>query len=85
VFYVYVLKSIKDGNIYTGYTSSIELRYKQHKNGLVKSTKNRRPMKLIYFEAYLDKIDAKKREKYLKAGGKAKNDLKLQIKNSLGP
>ena len=42
-------------------------------------------MKLIYFEAYLDKIDAKKREKYLKAGGKAKNDLKLQIKNSLGP
>jgi len=76
---------LKDGNIYTGYTSNIKLRHEEHKNGLVKSTKFRRPIKLVYFEAYLDKVDAEEREKYLKAGGKAKNDLKLQIKNSLGP
>ncbi len=55
----------------------------QHQLGLVKSTKNRRPLKLVYYEAFLDKKDAQDREKYLKSGGKAKIGLKLQIKNSL--
>jgi putative endonuclease len=83
MYYVYILKSEKDNNIYTGFTSNIKLRFEEHKNGLVKSTKNRRPLKLIYCEVYLSKVDAKKREKYLKSGGKAKNDLKSQIAESL--
>ncbi|MEI8068010.1 MAG: GIY-YIG nuclease family protein [Candidatus Shapirobacteria bacterium] len=83
MFYVYILKSIKDGNIYTGYTSNLKRRIIEHNLGKVISTKNRHPLNLIYYEGYLNKEDAKNREKYLKSGGKAKNDLKLQIVNSL--
>ncbi len=83
MFYVYILKSIKDSCVYTGYTSNLEQRLQQHQLGLVKSTKNRTPLKLIYYEAYLSKTDAQKRERYLKSGGKAKNDLKSQISDSL--
>jgi len=83
VYYVYVLKSLKDQKIYTGYSSDLKRRILEHKSGLVKSTKKRLPVKLIYYEAFLDKKDAQDREKYLKSGGKAKIGLKLQIKNSL--
>ena len=83
MYYVYILKSLKDQQIYTGYSSNLKKRISQHQLGLVKSTKNRRPVKLVYYEAFLDKKDAQNREKYLKSGGKAKISLKLQIKNSL--
>jgi putative endonuclease len=83
MYYVYILKSLKDGNIYTGYSNNLKRRIEQHQLGLVKSTKNRLPIKLIYYEAFLDKKDAQERERYLKSGGKAKISLKLQIKNSL--
>ncbi len=83
MYYVYILKSLKDENIYTGYSSDLKKRFSQHRSGEVKSTRNRRPLKLIYYEAYFDKKDAQIREKYLKSGGKAKISLKLQIKNSL--
>jgi len=83
VYYVYILKSCKDNKIYTGYSSDLKRRILEHKSGLVKSTRNRLPVRLIYYEAFLNKEDAKNREKYLKSGGKAKISLKLQIKNSL--
>lgn len=85
VYYVYVLQGLKDGKIYTGYTSNLKLRYKEHINGLVRSTRRRLPVKLVYYESYASEVDARRREKYLKSGGKAKNDLKLQIRNCLGP
>ena len=66
MFYIYVLHSEKDGNLYTGYTRDLNLRFEQHQKGYVESTKNRRPFKLIYFEACLEQADALKREKYLK-------------------
>jgi len=65
-YYTYVLKSIADGKFYTGYSKNIKLRFEQHCKGLVDSTKNRRPLILIYFEACLSKEDAIHREKYLK-------------------
>ena len=65
-YFVYVLLSEKDGKKYTGYTKDIKLRLQQHNKGLVASTKNRRPLKLIYFEACLNQQDATRREKYLK-------------------
>ncbi len=67
-FYTYVLKSNKDGNIYTGCTNNLKQRLEQHNSGLVHSTKHRRPLELIYFEACLDKNDAYRRERYLKTG-----------------
>lgn len=64
--YVYVLKSDRDKKLYTGYTKNLKLRFEQHKKGLVESTKDRRPLKLIYYEACLNRQDATHREKYLK-------------------
>ena len=61
-----MLKSEKDGKNYTGYTQNLKLRFEQHHKGQVDSTKNRRPLKLIYFEACLNQQDATHREKYLK-------------------
>lgn len=77
-YYVYVLHSEKDGKMYTGYTQNLELRFEQHQKGEVTSTKDRRPLKLIYFEACLDQQDATHREKYLKT-----HYGKMFIKNRL--
>ena len=65
-YYVYVLLSEKDNKFYTGYTKNLKLRFERHKKGLVESTKDRRPLKLIYHEACLNQQDATHREKYLK-------------------
>jgi putative endonuclease len=65
-YYVYILQSEVDNKFYTGYTKNIELRFEQHNSGKVESTKNRRPLKIIYFEACLNQQDATHREKYLK-------------------
>lgn len=65
-YFTYVLKSEKDNKFYTGYTNNLKLRFEQHRKGLVESTKDRRPLKLIYFEACLLQKDATHREKYLK-------------------
>lgn len=83
MYYVYILKSIKDNKIYTGYSSNLKRRISEHKDGKVTSTSLRRPLKLIYYEAYLSEKDAREREMYLKSGGKAKTTLKFQIRNSL--
>jgi putative endonuclease len=52
VFYVYVLKSKKDGFCYTGSTSDLRHRLIEHNAGLVRSTAPRRPFVLVYYEAY---------------------------------
>lgn len=65
-YYTYILKSLKDNKFYTGYTKNIKLRFEEHNKGLVDSTKDRRPLILIYFEACLNQSDALHREKYFK-------------------
>ena len=67
MYYTYVLLSEKDNHFYTGYTQDLKLRFEQHNKGYVESTRDRRPLKLVYYEACLDKSDAAKREKYLKS------------------
>ena len=81
-FYVYVLKSERDGKFYTGYTRNLERRFEAHKNGQVKSTANRRPLKLIYYEACLNQEDATHREKYLKTTY-GKRYIKNRLRNFL--
>ena len=66
MFYTYILQSNKDNKFYTGYTKNLKLRFEQHQKGLIKSTKNRRPLKLIYYESCLNQQDATHREKYFK-------------------
>jgi len=64
--YTYILHSLKDKKLYTGYTNNLKSRFEEHMKGYVKSTQKRGPLKLIYSEACLDKKDALHREKYLK-------------------
>ena len=72
MYYTYVLYSKKDGNFYTGFTQDLKQRFEHHNKGYVESTKGRRPLKLVYYEACLNKDDATHREKYLKTyNGKA--------------
>jgi len=78
MYYTYVLLSLKDKKMYTGYTKDLKLRFEKHVKGLVESTKDRRPLKLIYYEACLDRNDATHREKYLKT-----HYGKMFIKNRL--
>ena len=66
-YYVYVLRSLKDGNLYVGATQDLRLRLQQHEAGNVQSTAHRRPLELIYYEACRSQHDAFKREKYLKS------------------
>jgi putative endonuclease len=77
-----VLYSLKDGNLYIGYSSDVFQRLEQHNAGENASTKFRRPLKLIFYEAYLYKEDAIRREKYFKTS-KGKRALKLMLKNTL--
>jgi putative endonuclease len=86
-YYIYVLRSIKDLNYYTGYTENLKKRLQEHSKGLVNSTKNRRPLDLVYFEGCLNQQDATKREKYLKTTyGKRYigNRIKNYLNNSTG-
>jgi putative endonuclease len=66
MFYTYVLKSKKDTNLYYGYTKDLAQRFEEHRRGKVESTKNRRPLVLVYYEACLTQTDALQRERYFK-------------------
>lgn len=81
MYYVYILISEKDKLLYTGYTNNLKSRYKAHINGFVKATKFRRPVKLIYYEAYINELDARRRELFLK-GGNGKILMKEQLKEA---
>ncbi len=67
-YYVYILQSIKDRSLYIGFTTDLNKRFKQHNDGESSATKPFRPYKLIFYEACLNRIDAKNREQYLKGG-----------------
>ena len=82
MYYVYLLISEKDGNFYTGSTADLKRRFKEHNSGLVNSTKNRLPLKLIYYEACLNETDARNRERYLKSG-MGKKYLRNRLKSYL--
>ena len=84
-YYVYVLQN-ENGNWYTGCTSDLEKRLKDHGNGRSNHTRVRGPYHLIYYEACMNSKDAYNREKYLKTGiGKRylKNRLKLHLQGAI--
>jgi len=82
MYYTYVLQSEKDGKFYTGYTQNLKLRFEYHQKGRIESTKNRRPLRLIYYEACLNKADSTKREAYLKTYN-GKRFLRNRLKSYL--
>ena len=79
MYYVYVLKSEKDGTTYIGSTEYLERRIEEHNRGKTKSIKHKLPVKLVYYEAYLTKTLALKRENRLKKNSFAKEQLLNRI------
>ena len=77
MYYVYILKSNKDNSLYIGYTTNLKQRFSDHNNGLSLFTKNKRPYKLIFYEAFSNRVDAKDRENYLKSGWGLRSIKKL--------
>lgn len=82
MYYVYVLQSSKDSSLYIGYTSNLEKRFNEHNQGLSQATKYKRPYKLLFYEAFLSKGDARNREDYLKSGWGFRSIKKL-LKHTL--
>ena len=83
MYYVYIIKSIKDKQLYIGYTNNLPRRIKEHNSKLNTSTKSRTPFKLVYYEAYHNQQDAIKRESNLKLHAKALAQLTRRIRNSV--
>ena len=81
-WYVYVLRSLKDRETYTGLTNDLRKRFKQHSDGLTSSTKGRRPLELIYYEMCRHEDDARSRELFLKSG-MGKRYIKNRLKRFL--
>lgn len=65
-FYVYVLESDVKGDWYVGFTTDLRRRAEEHNKGQNRSTKSRSSWQVIYYEAHANKLDALRREKYLK-------------------
>ena len=78
MFYVYVLKSPVHGQIYIGYTADLRTRFKAHQE-----REGRRGWVLVYYEAYRNEKDARKREQMLKHYGNAKQSLLKRLEISL--
>ena len=81
-YYVYTLFSLKDKKLYTGFTTDLKDRLSRHARGEVRSTLNRRPLKLIHYEYFINEKDAKAREVFLKSGF-GRNNLKQALKRTL--
>ncbi len=66
-WYVYIVECI-DTSLYTGITTELIRRVEEHNNSSkgAKYTKNRRPVKLVYFEESTDRSSASKREYEIK-------------------
>ncbi|OIO18285.1 hypothetical protein AUJ29_00155 [Candidatus Kuenenbacteria bacterium CG1_02_38_13] len=80
-YYVYVLFG-RSNKLYIGRTNDLERRYNEHKQGKVWTTSRMLPVKLIFYEFFLSKNDAVRRERYLKTN-KGKSTLKLMLRDYL--
>ena len=81
-YYVYILKSLKNNSLYIGYTIDLRTRFRRHNNREIIATKPFTPYKLIFYEAFSDRIDAKNREEYLK-GGYGRRSIKALLRRYL--
>jgi putative endonuclease len=83
IYYVYVLKSVRFKELYIGQTNDLKRRFAEYNEKKNISTKHKAPFKLVYYEAYFSKSDAKHRENMLKRFSGSMTHLKKRIKNSI--
>ncbi|MBI3405479.1 MAG: GIY-YIG nuclease family protein [Acidobacteria bacterium] len=75
MYFVYVLRSQTNGKLYTGQAKFPVQRLGQHNQGVSKSTRGRGPWEIVYQENYATRLEAIRRERYLKSG-KGREELK---------
>jgi len=80
--YVYILYSHKLKKIYKGCTTDLKTRLTNHNIGRVRSTKKGKPWELIYYEAFINKIDSRREELFLKSG-KGRERVKYLLQNTI--
>ncbi|MBI2082444.1 MAG: GIY-YIG nuclease family protein [Deltaproteobacteria bacterium] len=73
-YIVYILES-SDGKYYTGYTSDLDRRMEQHRNGTgAKFTKSFGFRKLLYHEKHRTRAKAMRREAQIKGWDRSKKE-----------
>jgi putative endonuclease len=82
MYYVYVLKSLRNKKLYKGLTNDLKRRLAEHNSGHSEFTRNNGPWKLLYYECFSDKKDAMDEEAFLKSG-KGRERLSYMLKNTL--
>lgn len=83
MYYFYVLKFIKNGKLYYGFTNNLKRRISDHKSGQSDFTSKNGEFELIFYEAYKNKLDAQEAEKYFKTGH-GREVLRGKLKNYFG-
>jgi putative endonuclease len=81
--FVYILTNNNNTVLYTGVTSGLKERVREHKEKIYQTsfTHKYNIHKLLYFEEYSDIRDAIEREKQIKAGSRAKKIALIESKN----
>ena len=82
MYYVYILRSLRNGNLYAGFSEDLKARIKKHFGKGVHTTKRMGEIELVFYEAFKNEKDARRREKYFKTT-KGKRTLKLMLKENL--
>ena len=67
MYYVDILKSLKNGRHYIGCTSNLENRLKEHNNGETRGNRCYRPFEIAYKEEFSSLVEARRRERFIKA------------------
>ena len=80
MWWVYALRSLKDGWLYIGMSSNVPRRLMEHNRGYNRSTKARAPLELIYQEKCSSRLVAREREKFFKSG-KGRQFLNLLLES----
>ncbi|MBI4117779.1 MAG: GIY-YIG nuclease family protein [Parcubacteria group bacterium] len=81
MYYCYVLMCA-DEKMYIGFSANVDQRVEYHNKGYSEATRPRKPVKLIFYEAFLNKSDALRREQYLKTNA-GKRTLRLMLRERL--
>ena len=79
MYYFYVLQSDLDSKYYYGSTTNLKRREAEHRNGKVSATNYRRPIRLVYYEAYENLRQARFREQQVKSSGSVRLALHKRI------
>ncbi len=78
MYYIYILKSLKNSRFYTGSTQSLQKRLDEHNSGKSKATRFNRPFELVYYETAETRAEALSRERYFKTG-KGRDEIKAKL------